>query len=204
MNSTDVPLIIFLQGGPGAASQFSAFNYIGPLKVVDKGSSMHIERNHLGWNGLGNLLVVDQPLGVGFSYDSTNHITQATEEAALYFTNFMYNFLKTWNCSDKDVYITGESFAGHYVPVFSQFLLSNRTLGIKLKGISIGGAYIDSYIQDNYFDSFLTSFGIVDEYTADMLQYYTVRSMMNVKHGRYAEVLLDMNIGRNINEPHFK
>lgn len=41
MNSTSVPLIIFLQGGPGAASQFSAFNYIGPVKVIGKGDDMH-------------------------------------------------------------------------------------------------------------------------------------------------------------------
>lgn len=34
MNSTDTKLIVFIQGGPGASGQFSAFNYIGPLKVV--------------------------------------------------------------------------------------------------------------------------------------------------------------------------
>ena len=79
MNATDIPLIVFLQGGPGSASQFSAFNYIGPLKVVGSGDNLHIVRNNLGWNGLGNLLVVDQPLGVSFSYDKTGYITRSTE-----------------------------------------------------------------------------------------------------------------------------
>lgn len=36
MNDTNIPLIIFLQGGPGASSQFSAFNYIGPIKIIGK------------------------------------------------------------------------------------------------------------------------------------------------------------------------
>ena len=190
MNDTDVPLIIFLQGGPGDASQFSTFNYIGPLRVVGKGDNMHAEITHLGWNGFGNLLTVDQPLNVGFSYDKVGHITNTTEEAALYFTNFLYNFFRTWNLtSDTAVYITGESYAGHYVPVFAQYLMSNRSLGINVKGISIGGPYIDSYIQDNYFDSMLGSFGLIDEQTSGLLQYYQVRSMVNIRKGRFAEVI---------------
>lgn len=79
MHSAEVPLIIFLQGGPGSASQFSAFNYIGPLKVMGSGDGLRASRNYLGWNGLGNLLVVDQPLGVGFSYDKVWHTTTTTE-----------------------------------------------------------------------------------------------------------------------------
>lgn len=79
MNSSSVPLIIFLQGGPGAASQFSAFNYIGPVKVVGKDEDMHVEANTNGWNMFGNLLVVDQPIGVGFSYSSNNYITKTSE-----------------------------------------------------------------------------------------------------------------------------
>lgn len=187
MNSTEVPLIIFLQGGPGSASQFSAFNYIGPLRVKGTGAGLHVERNQLGWNGMGNLLVVDQPLNVGFSYENLGHITRTTEEAALYFTNFLYNFYRTWNLSSTtSVYITGESYAGHYIPVFTQYLLSNRSLGISVKGIGIGGAYIDSYIQDNYFDAVLNSYGIVDTATADLLTSYQVKSMMHIRKGRYA------------------
>lgn len=187
INSTDVPLIIFLQGGPGSASQFSGFNYIGPLKVMGTGDNLHVERNQLGWNGLGHVLVVDQPLGVGFSYDKNNYITRTTEEAGRYFVNFLYNFFKTWNLtSETAVYLTGESYAGHYLPVFAQYLLSNRTLGISVKGISIGGAYVDSYIQDNHFDGILSSYGIVDGATMDLLTSYQVRSMMNIRKGRFA------------------
>lgn len=104
MNSTDTKLIVFLQGGPGASGQFSAFNYIGPLRVVrnsNDSSKMHLESNIHGWNSIGNLLVVDQPFGVGFSYEQNNKIVSSTEEAANYFVNFMYNFKKTWNITTQ-------------------------------------------------------------------------------------------------------
>jgi hypothetical protein len=59
-------------------------------------------------------------------------------------------------------------------------------LGLNLKGISIGGPYIDSYIQDNFFDSFLYSHGIIDKKVSEMCTYYQVQSMINIKSGRYA------------------
>lgn len=33
LNDSSVPLIIWLQGGPGASSQFGCFNEVGPLYV---------------------------------------------------------------------------------------------------------------------------------------------------------------------------
>lgn len=67
---------------------------------------------------------------------------RSTEEAASYFVNFMYNFQNTWNITTQEVYLTGESYAGHYIPVFTQYLLSNRSLNFQIKGISIGGPYV--------------------------------------------------------------
>lgn len=32
--SDKVPLIIWLQGGPGASSQFGAFTEVGPIRIV--------------------------------------------------------------------------------------------------------------------------------------------------------------------------
>lgn len=64
---------------------------------------------------------------------------------------------------------------------------------MNLKGISIGGAYIDSYIQDNFFDSFLESFGIIDEQVGRLLQYHSTQSMINIRKGRYAEAAHELN-----------
>ncbi|KAH8038014.1 hypothetical protein HPB51_020534 [Rhipicephalus microplus] len=56
------PLIIWLQGGPGASSAgFGNFAEIGPLDV------QLLPRNH-SWVRFANLLFVDNPVGSGYSF----------------------------------------------------------------------------------------------------------------------------------------
>ena len=113
-----VPLIIWLQGGPGASSQFGAFTENGPIRITkDK-----IQEAGSAWNIMGHTLYIDQPLGVGFSYFKNNPTAkvQRATIAAKHLVNFMANFYKTWPALKKSpLYITGESFAGHYIPAFA-------------------------------------------------------------------------------------
>lgn len=62
---------------------------------------------------------------------------------------------------DNPLYITGTSYAGHYIPVIARNIISNLTLGWNLKGIMIGGAWVDPVTQANFVDSFLSSVGIL-------------------------------------------
>lgn len=60
------------------------------------------------------------------------------------------------------LYITGESFAGHYIPNLAMKILLNPTkLNVKLTGISIGDGWTDPINQINYYDSYLSSVGVV-------------------------------------------
>lgn len=63
-SSQDIPLLIWLQGGPGSSSQFGAFTEIGPIRI-NKGKPEHFSES---WNKLGHLLFIDSPLNVGFSF----------------------------------------------------------------------------------------------------------------------------------------
>jgi cathepsin A (carboxypeptidase C) len=48
----------------------------------------------------------------------------------------------------RDLYITGESYAGHYIPAIAYYLINNSTtLPIKFKGIAIGNGWVDPYLQ---------------------------------------------------------
>ena len=62
--SDTVPLLIWLQGGPGSSSQFGAFTQLGPIRI-EKGNPKAFEHS---WNTQGHLLFIDNPLNVGFSY----------------------------------------------------------------------------------------------------------------------------------------
>lgn len=60
--SNGKPLVIWLQGGPGASSTgFGNFGEIGPLNV-------NLEVRNQTWLRHANLLFIDNPVGTGYSY----------------------------------------------------------------------------------------------------------------------------------------
>jgi len=61
--STD-PLVLWLTGGPGCASEVALFFENGPYKIND---DLTLEGNPETWNTFANLLYVDNPIGTGFS-----------------------------------------------------------------------------------------------------------------------------------------
>ena len=100
-----VPLIIWLQGGPGASSQFGAFTEMGPIRIVDgKASSFQYS-----WNIMGHTVFIDQPLGVGFSWDKSNRsMVSSARQAGDHLLNFLDNLYVTWPALKlSPLYITG-------------------------------------------------------------------------------------------------
>ncbi|KUJ23315.1 alpha/beta-hydrolase [Mollisia scopiformis] len=65
--STDTPLAIWLNGGPGASSVASVVSENGPCNVLADSNST--EFNPWSWNNEVDMLYIDQPVQVGFSYD---------------------------------------------------------------------------------------------------------------------------------------
>jgi carboxypeptidase C (cathepsin A) len=67
-----VPLIVWLQGGPGASSQFGCFNEVGPLAIEGAPGNLKPAENVWGWITFGHVMCVDQPVGTGFSYSNSS------------------------------------------------------------------------------------------------------------------------------------
>ncbi|XP_004502015.1 serine carboxypeptidase 1-like [Cicer arietinum] len=143
------PLILWLNGGPGCSSLgYGAFEELGPFRVNSDGKTLY--RNKYAWNEVANVLFLESPAGVGFSYsDTTSDYDKSGDKRT---ANDAYVFLINWlerfpQYKTRDFYITGESYAGHYVPQLAYTILSNNKLYnktiINLKGISIGNAWID-------------------------------------------------------------
>ncbi|KAI0124262.1 putative carboxypeptidase S1 [Xylariales sp. AK1849] len=63
----DAPVAIWLQGGPGTASIDQALGENGPCTVQTDSNSTVL--NPWSWNNYANILYLDQPVQVGFSYD---------------------------------------------------------------------------------------------------------------------------------------
>ncbi|XP_047340254.1 serine carboxypeptidase S10 family member 2-like [Impatiens glandulifera] len=64
------PVVIWLNGGPGASSSIGVFYENGPYKKIDKS----LYWNDFGWDQMSNIIFVDQPTGTGFNYTPCNSI----------------------------------------------------------------------------------------------------------------------------------
>ncbi|KAJ2976355.1 hypothetical protein NQ176_g5003 [Zarea fungicola] len=142
--STD-PVVLWLQGGPGAASTLGLFAEIGPAQFPGG----KLASNPNSWNNNASLIVIDQPVNVGFSYSKYN--VSSTEDASKDIYALLSLFFYTFpEYANQDFYITGESYEGHYAPVFANTILSHHNRNINLKGVMIGNGWIDPYTQFQY------------------------------------------------------
>jgi len=73
-------------------------------------------------------MCVDQPVGVGFSFNNNAKKVDNTVDAAKHFVNFLSNFLKNnkdFGLDKNPIYLAGESFAGHYLPAIAEMMATN-------------------------------------------------------------------------------
>jgi carboxypeptidase D len=79
-------------------------------------------------------LRVEYPIGLGFS---TGNVTATSEEeTAADFLAFFTNFLDIFEITNFKIYVTGESYAGRYVPYVSAAMLDkNDTTHFDLRGV---------------------------------------------------------------------
>ncbi|XP_035832841.1 serine carboxypeptidase 1-like [Helianthus annuus] len=147
-DSSTKPLVLWLNGGPGCSSMIGAMTELGPFRINSDGKTLF--KNDYAWSNVANMLFLESPAGVGFSYsNTTSDYDDASDKNT---AGDSYVFLVNWlerfpQYKSRDFYITGESYAGHYVPQLAYTILhnnkkTNQTI-INIKGIAIGNAWID-------------------------------------------------------------
>lgn len=126
-------ITIWLNGGPGCSSLEGFFQENGRF-IWPTGAFAPVE-NPYSWVNLTNMLWVDQPVGTGFSIGTPTAVRQ--EETAADFVKFFKNFQDLFGIKKFKIYVTGESYAGRYVPYISAaFLDQNNTDYYDLRGRS--------------------------------------------------------------------
>ncbi|KAK5047377.1 hypothetical protein LTR84_006900 [Exophiala bonariae] len=159
------PLTAWISGGPGDSAMAELFTEHGPCRVDPDEKTIHY--NPFSWNNYSNMLYIDQPVQVGFSYSELvsaymdgeseeiveledgapcpeyaeicgnfskpdpSATSNSTAAAAPNFWITLQAFMATFpQYSSHGFHFGSESYGGHYVPVFSQYILDQNDKNI--------------------------------------------------------------------------
>ncbi|KAK4436769.1 Serine carboxypeptidase-like 45 [Sesamum alatum] len=164
------PLVLWLNGGPGCSSiGVGAFSENGPFRP----NGQVLLRNEYSWNRDANMLYLDTPIGVGFSYSTgaSSYVTVNDDMTAKDNLVFLERwFLKFPQYRNSSLFITGESYAGHYVPQLAKLIieLNKKKNIINLKGIALGNPLLEFTTDYNSRAEYFWSHGLISDSTYNL------------------------------------
>lgn len=142
------PIILWLNGGPGCSSMTGLFFELGPSSIDVNLKPIY---NEYAWNQNASVIFLDQPVNVGFSYSDSDSISNTIAAGKDVYSFLKLFFKKFPNYSNLDFHIAGESYAGHYIPIFASEILSHDDRNFNLTSVMIGNGLTDPLTQYKYF-----------------------------------------------------
>jgi carboxypeptidase C (cathepsin A) len=154
---------------------FGLFIENGPLRVIRNGTTMddfQIIAAERAWTDNYNVLYIDQPANVGFSW-GTSYVDNETD-ASTEFISFLEKFFKMYTeLAALPVYLTGESYAGKYLPLYTHDIIEYNKLNadtkINVRGTLIGDPYSSPVLQRTQIHRVPEALGILDDMNLDQI-----------------------------------
>ncbi|KAM9061114.1 lysosomal protective protein-like [Sarcophilus harrisii] len=168
-NPESDPLVLWLNGGPGCSSMEGLLAENGPFRINDDGS---LYMNPYSWNLVANVLYLESPAGVGYSYSSSqNYKIDDQQVAADNYQALQSFFAKFPNFTSNDFYVFGESYAGVYVPSLSAQIVKGPA-SINFKGFGVGNGMNNYQLNDETLIEFSYYHGIIGDNLWESLNTY--------------------------------
>jgi carboxypeptidase C (cathepsin A) len=125
------PLVIWFNGGPGCSSMLAFAQEHGPF--LQSNINETFTENKYSWNKFANMLYIEQPAGVGYSYcDFNNHPEDCQHNdntiAKDNLAAILNWFEKFPEYKPNNLYISGESYGGIYVPYTSNAIYHHNQI----------------------------------------------------------------------------
>uniref|UniRef100_A0AC34R3U7 Carboxypeptidase n=1 Tax=Panagrolaimus sp. JU765 TaxID=591449 RepID=A0AC34R3U7_9BILA len=152
------------------------FQENGPFQISPDGQTL--TENVYSWNKLANVIYLESPFGVGFSYKDppvnntyaphSDNMTRDDNAEAL--QQFVIKFPRY---SGRPFYITGESYGGVYIPTLAvklTQLVDAGQLNLNFVGIAIGNGILSSKNQVNSYIDLSYYRGIIGKSTIDQFK----------------------------------
>jgi len=172
------PLIVWFQGGPGCSGLIGLFSEVGPIRItLDTNGNTKASYTNLGWTQFANMLFIEQPAFVGFSY-SNSQADRNTGDAKAAADNykFLQLFLQKFpKYAGRPTWFTGESYGGVYVPTLTNLVLTNKTSQLyqQFSGFMIGNPVF------NCQDGPIGSNGVYNNEIVNLLYWHGLASYTN-------------------------
>ncbi|CAN8232401.1 unnamed protein product [Cochlearia groenlandica] len=171
-DSTKDPVVLWLNGGPGCSSMDGFVYEHGPFRFEPaKTDSSHqsLILNPNSWSKVSNIIYLDSPVGVGFSYSNNESDYETGDiKTALDSHTFLLKWFQMYpEFQSNPFYISGESYAGVYVPTLASQVVKGIKDGLKpvlnFKGYLIGNGVADSVFDGNALVPFAHGMGLISD-----------------------------------------
>lgn len=177
----NVPLIMWLQGGPGQSSTgMGNFEEIGPLDIS-------LKQRNTTWLSEASLLFVDSPVGSGYSYVESEDLycnsTEMIAEDMITFLKIFFSSVIGKRFQQVPFYIMTESYGGKMTAVIAEKLIqaiSEKKLECLFVGVTLGAPFIHPEVTVQSWIEYAVSNALIDDTEAKILtqQFWKIRYLI--------------------------
>mmetsp|Transcript_30224 Transcript_30224/g.55153 ORF Transcript_30224/g.55153 Transcript_30224/m.55153 type:complete len:459 (+) Transcript_30224:40-1416(+) len=189
--SSSTPTLIWLNGGPGASSLMGLFvEHLGPFDI-DSTGALKVNTHRLTKKY--NLLGIDNPVGAGFSYTENEAYVKDETEMRRQFVQGLRNFYAMHpELLKHDLWVTGESYAGKYIPnivheldlaIAGDKASGGQLSSLKLQGMIVGNPMVYSYMAYKTIGEYAYSAGVIDESTLATVEANQQECLKHIESG---------------------
>ena len=172
----DIPVVLWLQGGPGSSGSMGNFFQLGPYRANQQADGQIVMAQRDGtWVDDFHVLFVDQPIGTGLSYitgkDVWTNFTVARaaqhmrEVLGVFFSDAMFPQYRA-----NALYLAGEAYAAKWVPYFADYFLTQPGPKLNVKGIAVGDGWNNPCFQSPYMIDTAVELGFLTEKQAESMR----------------------------------
>ncbi|KAI5097602.1 retinoid-inducible serine carboxypeptidase precursor, partial [Silurus meridionalis] len=195
----DLPLVMWLQGGPGGSScGFGNFAEIGPLDV-------DLQPRETSWVNAASVLFVDNPVGTGYSY--TDSYDALTKDVAMVASDMMvllkHFFSKTPEFQSIPFYIFSESYGGKMAAAISLALnkaIKKGSIKCNFAGVALGDSWISPIDSVLTWGPYLYSTSLLDDFGLGEVMRAAKEVQKAIEEGQYDTATELWNVAENVVE----
>nr|XP_045015260.1 retinoid-inducible serine carboxypeptidase [Jaculus jaculus] len=185
-NFSELPLVMWLQGGPGGSSTgFGNFEEIGPL-------DSDLKPRNTTWLQSASLLFVDNPVGTGFSY--VNKSNAYATDLSMVVSDMMVLLKSFFDCHKEfqmvPFYIFSESYGGKMAAGIGLQLhkaVQEGTIKCNFSGVALGDSWISPVDSVLTWGPYLYSMSLLDDKGLAEVSEVAERVLNAVNKGFYRE-----------------